>query len=88
MVIFIDLAWLYWSWRHRIPFAKVVLKAVTSVTKRYPALIYTGILGLIVQFAYVAWWIATLVALSSASNAENISSGATYALYVYTVIFH
>ena len=78
-------AWCYWSWRHRIPFAKFMLKTVTSITKQYPSLIVVGIAGLIVQFAFVAWWLFTLIGLLKLSNEKQLSSGATYALWVYLI---
>jgi hypothetical protein len=83
-------AWAYWSWRFRIPFAKVMLKTVTSITKQFPSTILVGVGALLVQFAYCCWWILTLIGLSLAnSTVENgnpkLSHGASYGLYIYSL---
>lgn len=78
-------AWCYWSWRFRIPFAKVMLKTITSITRLYPATIVVGVVGVLIQFAFCAWWIVTLVGISRATASGALSSGASYALYVYTL---
>lgn len=40
-------AWIFYSWRHRIPFAKLMLKTVTKVTGQFPATLFTGFVGLL-----------------------------------------
>ena len=79
-------AWCFWSWRFRIPFAKVMLKTVTSITRRYPALIATAVVALIVQFAFTTWWMVTVIGIIRMGNDKKVSSGVSYALYVYAVI--
>ncbi|KAJ3215755.1 putative choline transporter, neither null mutation nor overexpression affects choline transport [Clydaea vesicula] len=54
------LAWLFWSWRHRIPFAKVILKTVTKVISKYPGTIVAGLIGLILQTIFVAIFFVTV----------------------------
>jgi hypothetical protein len=62
-----------------------MLKTVTSITKKYPALILVGVVGLIVQFAFVAWWLVTLMGLLRLSDDGQLSSGASYGLNVYII---
>jgi hypothetical protein len=76
-------AWCYWSWRHRIPFAKIMLKTVTSITRQYPSLILLGVVGLIVQFLFLAWWLYTLLGMVKLTTDEQLSSGVSYGLMVY-----
>ena len=58
MLIFTLLyAWLFYSWRSRIPFAKLMLKTVTKVTGQYPATLYTGFVGLVVGLGISALFI-------------------------------
>jgi len=39
----------YFFWRSRIPFAKVMLKTVCTVTKKYPATLFIGFLGCVIS---------------------------------------
>ncbi|KAJ3028769.1 putative choline transporter, neither null mutation nor overexpression affects choline transport [Rhizophlyctis rosea] len=51
----------YLFYRAHIPFTTIMLETVTSVTKRYPATIFTGVVGLVVQVvASTAWMVATV----------------------------
>jgi uncharacterized protein (DUF58 family) len=79
-------AWCYWSWRFRIPFATVLLESVTGVTKRYPATVMLGVVGLIFEIAFIALWLTTFGGLLSLEQSKTISSGTRYALYIYTVL--
>ncbi|KAI9500612.1 plasma-membrane choline transporter-domain-containing protein [Coemansia spiralis] len=57
MLIFGILYALMWfSWRHRIPFSKVVLEAVCRITRRFPSTIVVSVCFLIVQALYSAFW--------------------------------
>lgn len=78
-------AYCFYSWRHRIPFAKVLLKAVTGVTKQFPSVIVVAVGGLLVQFAWVAYWIVTVVGVVKAAQNGTITSTVSYVLYVYTL---
>ncbi|KAJ3305724.1 hypothetical protein HDV03_001132 [Kappamyces sp. JEL0829] len=78
-------AWCFWSWRFRIPFAKVMLKTITSITKKYPAVFVVGVAGLIIQFLFAGWWIMTVIGLGSAASSHSISNGAAYGLGVYCI---
>ncbi|KAJ3326197.1 putative choline transporter, neither null mutation nor overexpression affects choline transport [Boothiomyces sp. JEL0866] len=80
-------AWAYWSWRFRIPFAKVILKTVTSITKKYPATLGAGVIGLVVQIVFIVWWLFTLTGVYLLGNNQVLSNGAVYGLSVYCVFF-
>jgi hypothetical protein len=43
------LAVFFYVCRHRIPFAKVMLKTVTRVTGQFPATMFSGFIGLCVE---------------------------------------
>ncbi|KAF9439260.1 putative choline transporter, neither null mutation nor overexpression affects choline transport [Entomortierella beljakovae] len=45
-------AFMWFSWKSRIPFAVVMLQTVTSVSKEYPATFAVSFLGLFVQIVY------------------------------------
>ena len=62
-----------------------MLKAITSITKKYPATIGVGVGGLILQLAFSAWWIMTMIGLSNATSQKVLSSSGSYALFVYTL---
>ncbi|KAJ3326199.1 putative choline transporter, neither null mutation nor overexpression affects choline transport [Boothiomyces sp. JEL0866] len=79
------IAWCYWSWRSRIPFAKVMLKNVTSITGKYPATIFAGVVGLVFQLAFVTYWAFGAVSLTHLVQNKVVSQGVGYALYVYMV---
>jgi hypothetical protein len=51
----------YWFIRHRIPFAKVVLKTVTRIVMKFPGTIFVAFVGLIISLAYNVIWILTLI---------------------------
>ncbi|KAI8895526.1 plasma-membrane choline transporter-domain-containing protein [Globomyces pollinis-pini] len=78
-------AWCMWSWRHRIPFAKVMLKTVCSVTAKYPALIFVGVLGLIGQVVFLAVWVGGVVGLQDMIKRNLLSENAGYGLYLYLI---
>ncbi|KAJ1844788.1 putative choline transporter, neither null mutation nor overexpression affects choline transport [Coemansia sp. RSA 2708] len=57
MLIFGILYALMWfSWRHRIPFSKLVLEVVCHITRRFPSTIVVSVAFLILQAAYSAFW--------------------------------
>ncbi|KAJ2532247.1 putative choline transporter, neither null mutation nor overexpression affects choline transport, partial [Coemansia sp. RSA 1933] len=47
---------MWFSWRHRIPFSKVVLQAVCRITRRFPSTIVVSVVFLIIQAAFSAFW--------------------------------
>jgi hypothetical protein len=78
-------AYFLYSWRFRIPFAKVMLKTVTSITKRYPALFFIGVIGLILDVVFSGIWLLTVVGLMNSKQALNLSDNAVYAIFVYII---
>ena len=61
MVVFaLIYAWLFYSWRHRIPFAKVMLKTVTRVTGQFPATMFSGFIGLCFEVGFGALFILSV----------------------------
>ncbi|KAJ3273020.1 putative choline transporter, neither null mutation nor overexpression affects choline transport [Terramyces sp. JEL0728] len=75
--------WIYNSWKFRIPFTKVLLNAVTTVTAKYHGMIFSGIIGLVIQMGFTFWWAVTLIGLTVANQQRALSSGALDFFYVY-----
>ncbi|OUM66150.1 hypothetical protein PIROE2DRAFT_41021 [Piromyces sp. E2] len=75
----------YFFWKGRIPFAKVMLKTVCAVTKKYPATIFIGFIGCIVAIVWFSFIIITLIAtLSWPNNQEKpLNPKVSYAIYVF-----
>ncbi|KAJ2777671.1 putative choline transporter, neither null mutation nor overexpression affects choline transport [Coemansia javaensis] len=77
MVIFGVLYALMWfSWRHRIPFSKLVLETVCRITRRFPATIVTSLAFLALQAAYSALW--SLAFAGSFKHMEKYQSCSTH----------
>ncbi|KAJ3326198.1 putative choline transporter, neither null mutation nor overexpression affects choline transport [Boothiomyces sp. JEL0866] len=87
LIIACLVAWAYWSWRFRIPFAKVILKTVTSITKQFPGTLAAGVIGLIVQVIFIGWWVVTAVGIFKLESDKVLGSGASYGIFVFTVFF-
>jgi len=68
-------AFCYFLWRSRIPFAKVMLKTVTSVTRKFPATILTGFIGCFVGAIWYGIIAVTFVAAISSDTMVNLGSG-------------
>ncbi|KAJ2493251.1 putative choline transporter, neither null mutation nor overexpression affects choline transport [Coemansia sp. RSA 2050] len=57
MVIFgIFYALMWFSWRHRIPFSKLVLQTVCRITRQFPSTMVISLAFLVIQTAYSALW--------------------------------
>lgn len=80
-------AWLYYSWRGRIPFAKVMLSSIVGITRKYPATIVSGIVGLIFGAGLTAWWIFTTVGLIFWAQKNSFSDQTLQILLVYSIFF-
>jgi len=65
----------YFLWRSRIPFAKVMLKTVTSVTKKFPATILTGFIGCFVGAIWYGIICVTFVAALCSDTMVNLGAG-------------
>ncbi|KAJ3054888.1 putative choline transporter, neither null mutation nor overexpression affects choline transport [Rhizophlyctis rosea] len=78
-------AFCYWGWRSRIPFAKIMLKTVTQITAKYPATLLVGVVGLLVQSAFGALWIATLIGLFQRFENQRTANGVRYVTIVFMI---
>ncbi|KAJ2483784.1 putative choline transporter, neither null mutation nor overexpression affects choline transport [Coemansia sp. RSA 2131] len=57
MLIFgIFYALMWFSWRHRIPFSKLVLEVVCHITRKFPSTIAISVSFLLIQALYSAFW--------------------------------
>lgn len=82
MILFAGLYVLcYFFWRSRIPFAKVMLKTVTSVTRKFPATIFVGFVGCVVASLWYGLIGITVVAAMSYWQYENPT--VAYVVYVF-----
>jgi len=73
----------YFFWKSRIPFAKVMLKTVTAVTRKYPATIFVGFVGCVVACLWYTFIAVTLVA--AISYMQQKSEGLAYVVYVFII---
>ncbi|KAJ2682082.1 pH nine-sensitive protein 1, partial [Coemansia spiralis] len=61
MVIFgVFYALMWFSWRHRLPFSKLVLETVCHITRRFPSTIVVSLGFLVIQAAYSSLWALAL----------------------------
>ena len=57
-------AFCYYSWRQRIPFAKILIRTVCDITARYKGTLVAAALGLVMQTVWALLWsVAFMVAL-------------------------
>ncbi|KAI9005314.1 plasma-membrane choline transporter-domain-containing protein [Gaertneriomyces semiglobifer] len=77
------LAFFFWSWRDRIPFAKLMLKTVTKITRQFPATLLVGFIGLVVETAFSALWLATFAGLMQHFDDKQSGSGVRYVAIVF-----
>eukprot|EP00833_Pecoramyces_ruminatium_P002069 jgi/Orpsp1_1/1176101/evm.model.c7180000056404.1 len=71
----------FFFWRSRIPFAKVMLTTVTTVTKRYPATMVFGFFGCLIGTLWYGTIGFTVIAAMTYFN-DKIG-GACYVIYVF-----
>jgi len=71
----------FYLWRSRIPFAKIMLSTVTTITKKYPATIFVGFLG---SFIGAIWYGAIGITMVAAITYFNEKIGSIcYLIYVF-----
>ncbi|KXS11728.1 DUF580-domain-containing protein [Gonapodya prolifera JEL478] len=91
VVLAIIFAWVYWSWRSRIPFAILMLENVLDVASRYPSLFVVAFVQLVFTIGWVILWSITVVGLTVKFAAPNSSTGSNSAsapqiiLWVYSI---
>jgi len=71
----------YFFWRSRIPFAKIMLSTVATVTKKFPATIVFSICGCFV--AAVWYTVIGIIMVAALSYLGEKLEGAAYAVYVF-----
>ncbi|KAJ3282915.1 putative choline transporter, neither null mutation nor overexpression affects choline transport, partial [Blyttiomyces sp. JEL0837] len=76
----------YWYIRHKIPFAKVILKAVTRIAGRFNGTIVAAFIGLIVAIAFNVIWVATAIGGYRWTQDKGLSSGAAIAIGVFLLL--
>ena len=80
IILAIFWAFLYRSWRSRIPFAVLMLKTVAELVRQYTATIVVAFLMLIIEAVYIGLWISTVALIASAFD-----GGAEVAMICYLV---
>ncbi|KAF9154801.1 putative choline transporter, neither null mutation nor overexpression affects choline transport [Linnemannia schmuckeri] len=83
-------AFMWFAWKSRIPFASVMLKTVTSVSRDYPATYAVSFLGLITQVAYSIYFLLVFAGVydyyyNSGTSSGNNRSALFYVLVVFAV---
>lgn len=63
---------MYFVYRSRMEFARVILENVTTITKAYPGTLVAGVLGVLAQtFWIVGWGVAAILASRIAQATDN-----------------
>ncbi|KAK3842068.1 MAG: plasma-membrane choline transporter-domain-containing protein [Linnemannia gamsii] len=83
-------AFMWFAWKSRIPFASVMLRTVTSVSRDYPATYAVSFLGLIAQVAYSIYFLLVFAGtydfyFTSGTSSGNNKSALFYVLVVFAV---
>eukprot|EP00833_Pecoramyces_ruminatium_P003386 jgi/Orpsp1_1/1177418/evm.model.c7180000061385.1 len=74
----------WWFWKKRIPFAKVMLKTVVSVTRKFPATILTGFIGCFVAGVWYIFISITIVASMCYFGNQNEDTGTvSFVIYIF-----
>lgn len=73
-------------WKSRIPFAKVTLTTVTEVIAMYPAVVFTGIIGLFAQTLFSVFWISAIIGFSQLQIVKTLSEVALGFLGLYALL--
>jgi hypothetical protein len=80
------LVYAYQLWKVRIPFARIMLKTVTSITQMYPATLFTGVIGMVFQTGFVIWWLMSIVGLAVVSKRGLVEETTAKILLIYAVL--
>ncbi|KAJ3340942.1 putative choline transporter, neither null mutation nor overexpression affects choline transport [Gonapodya sp. JEL0774] len=70
-------AFIYWSWRSRIPFAILMLENVLGVANQFPSLFLVALVQLVFTIGWVVLWSITFVGLTikfSTTTSNNTNS--------------
>ncbi|KAG0258965.1 putative choline transporter, neither null mutation nor overexpression affects choline transport [Mortierella polycephala] len=81
---------MWFFWKSRIPFATEMLRAVTSISKKYPATFILAFLGLFVQIAYSVYFIIVIAGCyemyydtTTRSNIIHVTVSGVFATYYF-----
>ncbi|KAI8821083.1 plasma-membrane choline transporter-domain-containing protein [Fimicolochytrium jonesii] len=80
-------AYFFWSWRSRIPLAKIILETVTTVTTQFPGTLVAGFIGLVLVTAFNALWVATFAGMMQFFNDKNPPSNALRYVAIVFLLF-
>ncbi|KAG1138129.1 hypothetical protein G6F37_010742 [Rhizopus arrhizus] len=77
----------FW-WRSRIPFATVMLKTITEITRKYPSTIVVGIISLVIQTAFSFLFMFTVIGIyqawySSSSNNSRLNCAMVFLVFSF-----
>ncbi|KAF9921610.1 putative choline transporter, neither null mutation nor overexpression affects choline transport, partial [Linnemannia zychae] len=78
-------AFMWFAWKSRIPFASVMLRTVTSVSRDYPATYAISFMGLVTQVAYSIYFL--LVFAGTYDFYFKANSGGPSAIFYVLVVF-
>ncbi|KAG0264711.1 putative choline transporter, neither null mutation nor overexpression affects choline transport [Linnemannia exigua] len=83
-------AFMWFAWKSRIPFASIMLRTVTSVSRDYPATYAVSVLGLVAQVAYSIYFLLVFAGtydfyFTSGNSSGNNKSALFYVLIVFAV---
>ncbi|CAO3616314.1 unnamed protein product [Mucor fragilis] len=78
-------AFCFYLWRDRIPFATVMLKSITAITRTYWSTMVWGIGSLVIQTIYSVWFMITVVGVYQVYYSDTGSNSKLNAAMVFLV---
>jgi hypothetical protein len=76
-------AFMFYSWRHRIPFSALILETIADVGNKYPASYFLTFVSLIVGIAFQVYWLLSV--FGAPIYFKNTSDSGLYALLVFFI---
>lgn len=85
-------AFCYWTMRHRIPFATVVLQTIIDVTRQHPSVLIVSTLGALVSGAFAVFFSVVLVSIyvkyaPNENNPECANGGCSQGKLVGLIVY-
>ncbi|TPX40919.1 hypothetical protein SeLEV6574_g06349 [Synchytrium endobioticum] len=78
-------AWMYWSWRSRIPFARLLLSSVTALIARFWGTVVTGFIGLVLGSAWYILWILATSGIIQNGQDNHWNSATAYLVLIFMI---
>ncbi|KAF1796272.1 plasma-membrane choline transporter-domain-containing protein [Mucor lusitanicus] len=78
-------AFCFYLWRDRIPFATVMLRSITAITRKYWSTMVWGIGSLVIQTIYSIWFMITVVGVYQVYYSDTGSNSKLNAAMVFLV---